>query len=95
MVDAGEGKQSGSDWWVVAAAVYDLAGPSAGPTLVRHTLSWLTDTPSLADPTSGTWIGLYATPGGPTTWTSVNWTGERLARGQAAQAKAESCLPGS
>jgi hypothetical protein len=92
MVRVGPGNNPEEIWWVVAVVTWPF---SEGPS---YPLSFLTNSPSGAKPSGERWINVamntVRTRSG-IDWSPVNWDGERLARGKAAQAKALSCLPSS
>jgi len=108
MVYAGEGEQTGEEWWVVAAVSYSDAWGGAecagtygnedwGCEYPRNDVSFLTNAPSPYQPSGETrWINIGRPLGGQpgsVTWEDVVWTGERLSKGKDAQVKALSCLP--
>lgn len=91
MVEVGPGDDPSQTWWVVAARSYSDAwgGPAYNP------VSFLTTAPDGS--ADGRWIHIgraLQAPEGSADWSQVSWTGDRLARGQAAQALALSCLDG-
>lgn len=91
MVEVGPGDDPGRTWWVVAARSYS---DSWGAT-EYNPVSFLTTAPDGS--ADGHWIHVgraLQAPKGSTDWSKVSWTGDRLARGQQAQALALSCLDG-
>ena len=91
MVEVGPGNDPAQTWWVVAAGAYSDAW--GGP--AYHPISFLTTAPAGA--VDAEWIAIgrgLQMPEGSTDWSDVAWTGDRLARGQQAQALALSCLDG-
>lgn len=91
MVEVGAGDDPSQAWWVVAARSYsDSWGePEYNP------VSYLTTAPDGS--ADGRWIHIgraLQAPRGSADWSEVSWTGDRLARGQRAQALALSCLDG-
>lgn len=89
MVEVGPGEEPTQTWWVVAARSYSdsWGGPGYNP------ISFLTTAPAGA--VDADWIAIgraLQAPEGSTDWSNVSWTGDRLARGQQAQALALSCL---
>jgi len=80
MVEVGPGDNPDEIWSVVAfRGSYNS---------VPRIWSYLTDAPSVSKAVGALWIEI-----GPRDWGAVSWTGDRLARGQAALALAGSCLP--
>jgi hypothetical protein len=92
MVEVGPGNDPDETWWIVAAVSYsDAWGP-----FEYEPVTFLTTTPGEEDPRLGKWINVgraLRAPKGTYDWSNVSWTGERLARGKAAQAKALTCIP--
>lgn len=87
-VEVGPGDDPGETWWIVATASHSDAWGSEG---ADTPLTFLSTAPSGGD----TWINVsraLQAPVGSTDWSRVSWTGEKLARGQQAQALAISCL---
>ena len=84
MVDVGVGMTPGSDWAVVAVHTDDW--PEIGKKLIE---TWLTTTDGYTK-----WINIGFTWDSEVSsgWRGVSWTGDRLARGKAAQAMAVTCL---
>jgi len=88
MVDVGEGSTPGSDWWVVAEKSDDTGR--------TYYLSWLTTSPSVDDQTNAKWISIFmGSAGNNADWQLVNWQGDQLDKGKAAQRLAVSCLGGT
>ena len=92
MVEVGPGNDPDETWWIVAAVSYsDSWGPYE-----YEPETFLTTTPGEEDPGLGKWIDVgraLNAPEGTYDWSNVSWTGERLARGKRAQAKALTCIP--
>jgi len=87
IVSVGEGNTPGEYWWVVAIKSNDPNGWGDE--------TYLTNEPSKSQPSGVQWISVGHKNGfnGKTVdWSAVLWVGERLAKGQAAQAKALTCL---
>lgn len=96
MVEAGQGVTPGEFWWVVVWERYsDQVVPSG-----TYRQVYLTNVPSPSKPTGEHWVevGLVDLDDNPVLsyfrgyWSNVAWSGERLAAGQEAEAKALSCL---
>ncbi len=93
MVEVGPGDSPSETWWVVAARSYSDAWGQSGE---YNPVTFLTT--AADDSGAGRWIAVGRALGaskGSTDWSDVSWTGDRLARGQQAQALALSCLDGS
>jgi hypothetical protein len=92
MVNVGTGVTPYSQWWVLAAPYHDVWGDS-------YTGTWLVGSATYPG-TLDTWIVLFTTTPEDSAgkiqlvpdWQRVTWTGDRLARGQQAQAMAIGCL---
>lgn len=89
----GEGRESGSQWWIVTSAA-DEHGPDKS-----NAYGWgavyLTDEPSL-DSGSGSWINVSSERRAPSgewrpTFFNVDWDDARIVRGQSAVVKARAC----
>ena len=81
MVDAGEGNTQGELWWVIGASYSDqLTQPTS--------MTWLTNAPTKPASSKDAPMWINITNG----WSGVSWADDRLARGQAAQAAAVTCL---
>ena len=90
MVEVGPGDDPTEVWWVVAARSYSDAWGQRGE---YNPVSFLTTAPSAVG--TGAWIDIgraLLAAEDSTDWSEVSWTGDRLARGQQAQALALSCL---
>ncbi|ADG73317.1 hypothetical protein Cfla_0400 [Cellulomonas flavigena DSM 20109] len=91
VVEVGPGDDPSRTWSVVAARSYsDSWGASE-----YNPVSYLTTAPDGA--VDADWIAIgraLQAPKGSVDWSKVSWTGDRLARGQQAQALALSCLDG-
>lgn len=82
-VEAGEGLDPGSRWWIV---ISDSPPDDAYPWGIRR---FLTNAPGSMEPEdTGRWIPLPASD----TWVNVSWDRARLTRAQSALVKAEGCL---
>ena len=93
MVEVGPGNDPDETWWIVAAASYSDAWGAYGE---YEPITFLTTTPGEENPRLGKWINVgraLGAPKGTYDWSNVSWTGERLARGKTAQAKALTCIP--
>jgi hypothetical protein len=93
MVEVGPGNDPDETWWIVAAVSYSDAWGVRGE---YEPVTFLTTTPSEENPRRGKWINVGRAAGAPKgtyDWSNVSWTGERLARGKTAQAKALTCVP--
>lgn len=90
MVEVGPGDNPSETWWVVAARSYSDAWGQKGE---YNPVSFLTTAPN--DSGTGGWIAIgraLRAAQGSADWSGVSWTGDRLARGQQAQALALSCI---
>jgi len=100
MVFASPGNNPDEDWWVVAAVSASDAwgGIDRVSGMARNDVSFLTNAPDDEKPTQDRWIDVgrpLLARRGVVDWSAVRWPDERIERGQAAQAKALSCLPNS
>lgn len=93
MVEVGPGNDPDETWWIVAAVSYSDAWGAYGE---YEPITFLTTTPGEENARLGKWINVgraNEAPKGTYDWSNVSWTGERLARGKTAQAKALTCIP--
>jgi hypothetical protein len=88
-VEVGEGNTANEMWWVVS-----FISEGDG---VREHRTFLTNAPSTIKSANGElWIAIDGNdPEGstPQDWSQVNWPPDKIARGEAAEQKALSCLP--
>ncbi|GIG22108.1 hypothetical protein Cch01nite_28320 [Cellulomonas chitinilytica] len=90
MVEVGPGNDPQETWWVVAAPSYSDAW---GDRDKYNPVSYLTTAPNGGPAPRWIYVGrALQAPAGTADWSDVDWTGDRLARGQQAQALALSCL---
>lgn len=92
MVEVGAGDKPGQTWWILAVISHDdWAGRDDDGNLLRHDMSFLTD--------SDQWIDVgsfHATRPDSADWSTMrSWSDERILRGLQAQKRALSCLPAS
>ncbi|MCL2652465.1 MAG: hypothetical protein FWD63_01580 [Propionibacteriaceae bacterium] len=95
VVHVGTGTAPGSDWWVVAAPSYDFHfGPTPGAVerTNMYAVTWLTDSTTWISLFNGQYVDENGVFSAAKNWDNISWTGDRLARGQAAQDMVIACV---